>query len=50
MVKVLSRLFCKHEKVIYCGSDLIRQEDASWKIEHKWKCRKCGKVIRSEKC
>lgn len=45
MFKVLKRLFCKHEKVEHCGTDLIRQNDGSWKTHHKWKCRKCGKVI-----
>lgn len=49
MIKRLKRLFCKHDKVIPCGCDLVRQDDGSWKTEHKWKCRKCGKVIANEK-
>lgn len=49
MIKILNRLFCKHEKVLPVGTILVKQEDGSWKTEHKWKCRKCGKVIKSEK-
>ena len=48
MIKWLKRIICKHEKVIPCGSDLIRQDDGSWITVHRWKCRKCGKVIENE--
>ena len=47
MIKILNRLF-KHEKVLPAGTILVKQEDGSWKTEHKWKCRKCGKVIRND--
>ena len=46
MINLLNRLFCKHEKILPAGTILVKQEDGSWKTEHKWKC---GKVIKSEK-
>lgn len=48
MVKKIKQLFCDHRKVVHYRTDLVRQDDGSWKTVHKWKCRKCGKVIRNE--
>ena len=49
MINVLKRLFCKHEKVLPAETILVKHDDGSWKTEHKWKCIKCGKEIKSEK-
>ena len=48
MVKKIKQLFCDHRKVVHYRTDLVRQDDGSWKTVHKWKCKKCGKVIRDE--
>ena len=46
MIKLLNRLLCNYEKVFLAGTILVKQDDGSWKTEHKWKCRKCGKEIK----
>lgn len=48
MVKKIKQLFCDHRKVVHYRTDLVRQDDGSWKTVHKWKCKKCGKVIRND--
>mgnify|MGYP000249700353 CR=1 FL=1 len=48
MFKKIKQLFCDHRKVVYYGADLVRQDDGYWVTAHKWKCKKCGKVIRNE--
>lgn len=48
MVKKIKQLFCDHRKVVHYRTDLVRQDDGSWRTVHKWKCRKCGKVIRDD--
>ena len=48
MVKKIKQLFCDHRKVVHYRADLVRQDDGSWKTVHKWKCKKCGKVIRND--
>ena len=48
MVKKIKQLFCDHRKVVYYRTDLVRQDDGSLKTVHKWKCKKCGKVIRND--
>lgn len=44
----ITELFCDHRKVVHYRTDLVRQDDGSWKTVHKWKCKKCGKVIRND--
>ena len=48
MVKKIKQLFCDHRKVVHYRTDLVHQDDGSWKTVHKWKCKKCGKVIRND--
>ena len=48
MVKKIKQLFCDHRKVVHYRTDLVRQDDGSWRTAHKWKCKKCGKVIGNE--
>jgi RNase P subunit RPR2 len=48
MVKKIKQLFCDHRKVVHYRTDLVRQDDGSLKTVHKWKCKKCGKVIRND--
>ena len=48
MVKKIKQLFCGHRTVVHYRTDLVRQDDGSWKTVHKWKCKKCGKVIRND--
>lgn len=48
MVKKIKPLFCGHRTVVHYRTDLVRQDDGSWKTVHKWKCKKCGKVIRND--
>ena len=48
MFKKIKQLFCDHRKVVYYGADLVRQDDGYWVTAHKWKCKKCGKVIGNE--
>lgn len=45
MIKFLKRLFCKHEKVAPYRTDLVKQDNGTWKTQHYWKCKKCGKII-----
>lgn len=48
MVKKIKQLFCDHRKVVHYRTDLARQDDGSWRTVHKWRCKKCGKVIGNE--
>lgn len=45
MIKLLLRSFCKHKRVYHLRTDLIRQNDGSFKTCHIWKCKRCGKEI-----
>lgn len=46
MIKRIKRLFCKHKHTVHDHTDLVLQSDGSYKTEHHWKCRDCGKIIR----
>lgn len=45
IIKFLKRPFCKHEKLEYARTDLIRQDDGGFITSHIWKCKRCGKEI-----
>lgn len=45
MWRVIKRLFCKHEHLMYLRADLVKQSDGSWITQHAWKCKDCGKEL-----
>lgn len=45
MLKIIQRLFCRHDHTVHDHTDLVRQEDGSFKTKHYWRCKSCGKVI-----
>lgn len=46
ILKFIKRLLCKHEKLEYARTDLIKQNDVSYITSHVWKCKNCGKELR----
>ena len=46
MFKKIKQMFCIHKPSVYFGTYLEKQNDGSWITRHKWKCKKCGKVIK----
>lgn len=45
MIRFIKRLFCKHNRLVHLRTDLVKQNDGSWKTCHICKCRDCGKEI-----
>lgn len=42
-MKILKRLFCKHNKVICTGHVLNDGKDNIWRYVRIWTCQHCGK-------
>lgn len=47
VVIMIKRPFCKHKHVRRIGSDLVKDSNGEWRMEHKWKCKDCGKRLQT---